>query len=230
MKKLFSFFLGSLMLVTGTNVLAKKKDINVCVIGDRISKEKFINNVFDENIREQLMQKFEDKKVRNIIHTVNYEDYFIKFRITKFTPNDRNREKINRKALNSHSVIIIPIDIDAGKNFEKVTQFMSYITHYVCEKKNEFTQILIVLCSDDISKYDIRYLARLIGFTISIESNGFAYGWGKNRNRHFNEQFLSSCCAPKDKSLTGDFFKKIILLHCDFLSSMNSCLSYCFVQ
>ena len=209
-KKIFSFLLGSLMLVTGTNVLAgcNDKDINVCVIGDRVSKEKFINNMFDENIREQLIQKFEDKKVRNIVHTVNYEDYSIKFCISKFTPNDSNREKIKGKVLNSHSIIVIPIDID--KDIKEVKQDMSYMTNYVCEKKNDITQILIVLCSDDFDKY---FADDLIGFVCTIQAAGKVFGYGKNKNKYFENQFLNAMCAPSNKSHISYLFDSILDLH-----------------
>ena len=126
-------------------------------------------------------------------------------------------------------IIIATVDIDQEPN--KVKEDFRNIVNYICDYKQEYTQILVVECSDNFENFNQDYLVGLANYTCAVERECTRNGWGSDGKKNFQEQFLNSCMAPSigDRLSYEDFFNTIVSIY-DSYSYFAPKKNLCFIQ
>lgn len=212
LKKLFSVVLGIFMFVTSMpNVFAAKRVENALVIGTEESQRKFTRILFGE---EKMLETYyvvncDKENDIKLAVTLDYRSHSQK--IASYIENGQ----IGNFYSGRFAFKGIVATVDADQEMDKVKEDMKNILDFICDHKPDYTQILIVGCTDrkNIDSRD-NFFNKLANYTGWLEYLGTENGWGSKQDRDFFDsgQFLGF--------LTFDMSRK------EELKSMISKFSY----
>lgn len=103
--------------------------------------------------------------------------------------------KGNKLLPNHRFFKVVLAAVDADQELEKVKEDIKSIVEYICDYKDECTQVIVVGCSNTI---DIPSLA-LSNYVSGIEISSTPNKWGTKHNISFSEQFLGFFPLPIDR-------------------------------
>lgn len=190
LKKLFAAILGIFTLVTSMpSVFATKKVENALVIGTEASQRKFSKILFGE---EKMLGTYyfvncDEKSGINLALTFDYRNH------SQEIANYIEDGQIGSFYPGKFAFKGIVATVDADQEMDKVKEDMKNILDFICDHKPDYTQILIVGCTDrkNIDGKD-KFFNKLANYTCNLERRGTEIGWGSKQDIHFSDdcQFL----------------------------------------
>ncbi|MBQ2672308.1 MAG: hypothetical protein IJG00_05850 [Clostridia bacterium] len=220
-KKIFSLSLGILTFIASIpSAFATKNDIVALVIGTNESKSKFSRIAFDKEIEfgNWGTAHYNEKTIRFCFSKNNDET-----KISKFIKNCtiKTSNGIN------HMFNIIIATVDTDQNIEQIKTDIRNMVDFICDNKDNYTQILVVGCSDrtDILNTD-KFMSELSNYVTGIEVDCTPNKWGTTHNVSFDEQFLCFTVISKNfENEEQDFLNFIVNRSMDYyeLKRRNSC-------
>lgn len=191
LKKLFSAILGIFTLVTSMpSVFATKKVENALVIGTEASQRKFTRLLFGG---ERMLGNFyysecDEKNDINLAITFDYRKHSQV--IANYIRNGQINEDFYLEKFEFKGILAT---VDADQEMDKIKEDMKNILDFICEHKPDYTQVLIVGCTDR-ENVDSRddFFNKLANYTCRLERRGTEIGWGSKQDIHFSDdcQFL----------------------------------------
>lgn len=201
-KKLFSIILSVCMIVTGVpNVSAfggnDKENVNVLVMGSGESKAKFSRILFNktESYSEYAISCDEKTNIKFVFPERGLD-------ISGFIRSGYLVNTLKQKC--KFNIILVAVDVD--QNTDKVKSDIRSAVDYICDYKDNYTQIMIMGCTDrtDVTNTD-DYLLSLANYVVSIERDCTPGKWGTQHNIDFDEQCLGfypvSGCSQQSEIL-----------------------------
>ena len=122
---------------------------------------------------------------------------------------------------------IIIATVDTDQNIEQIKTDIRNMVDFICDNKDNYTQILVVGCSDrtDILNTD-KFMSELSNYVTGIEVDCTPNKWGTTHNVSFDEQFLCFTVISKNfENEEQDFLNFIVNRSMDYyeLKRRNSC-------
>ena len=210
LKKLFSVVLGIFMFVTSMpNVFAAKRVENALVIGTEESQRKFTRILFGEEKMLETYYVVNCDKENDIKLAVARDYRSHSQKIASYIENGQ----IGNFYSGRFAFKGIVATVDADQEMDKVKEDMKNILDFICDHKPDYTQILIVGCTDrkNIDGKD-KFFNKLANYTGWLEYLGTENGWGSKQDRDFFDSgqflgFLTFDMSRKEelKSMISEF-------------------------